>query len=153
IPKNLHFRTLNPRVRLEETALELANEPRAWPRTNAPRFAAVSSFGLSGTNAHAVLEEAPVTPERAPSSERVAEVVVVSAKTAPPLAARADDLAKHVRAHAGVALADLAFSSATGRTAMDHRMAVAVASHDALAAALECAARGEAVDGLVRGTT
>ncbi|MGB1015991.1 MAG: type I polyketide synthase, partial [Nannocystaceae bacterium] len=59
IPKNLNFQTLSPRVRLAGSSLEVASQARPWPRTDTPRLAGVSSFGLSGTNAHAILEEAP----------------------------------------------------------------------------------------------
>ena len=59
IPANLHFETLNPNIMLAGTRLELAGNPRPWPRRDRPRYAAVSSFGWSGTNVHMVLEEAP----------------------------------------------------------------------------------------------
>ncbi len=63
IPRNLNFDRLNPQVRLAKgSRLQLATEPALWPRGPQPRFAAVSSFGLGGTNAHVVLEEAPVLP-------------------------------------------------------------------------------------------
>ncbi|WAS99596.1 type I polyketide synthase [Nannocystis poenicansa] len=74
IPQNLHFRTLNPRVRLAGSALALASEPIAWPRGERPRLAGVSSFGMSGTNAHVILEEAP---------ESVARGQEMSSRTGP----------------------------------------------------------------------
>src|SRR6185437_15709427 len=57
IPGNLHFRTLNPRIELRGTRLELATERRAWAPASGRRIAGVSSFGMSGTNAHVVLED------------------------------------------------------------------------------------------------
>ena len=69
IPRNLNFDRLNPQIRLAESSrLQLATEPTPWPRGPQPRFGVVSSFGLGGTNAHVVLEEAPVLP-------RIAETV------------------------------------------------------------------------------
>ncbi len=66
IPRNLNFDRLNPQIRFGiESRLQLATEPRKWPRGAQPRFAAVSSFGLGGTNAHVVLEEAPILPRTA----------------------------------------------------------------------------------------
>nr|ALD82523.1 polyketide synthase [Nannocystis sp. MB1016] len=59
IPPNLHYRATNPRIRLEDSALALATAPTPWPRAGRPRLAGVSAFGLSGTNAHVILEEAP----------------------------------------------------------------------------------------------
>jgi acyl transferase domain-containing protein/NADPH:quinone reductase-like Zn-dependent oxidoreductase len=72
IPRNLNFKRLNPQIHpAQESRLRIAAEALAWPRTSRPRFAAVSSFGLGGTNAHVVLEEAPLLPSmRGPSGER-----------------------------------------------------------------------------------
>ncbi len=59
IPPHLHFRTLNPRISLDEAGAVVPTVLTPWPRGAAPRIAGVSSFGMSGTNAHVVLEEAP----------------------------------------------------------------------------------------------
>ena len=68
IPPNLHFRRLNPHIQLEGTRLVIADHTVPWPRGPVPRLAGVSSFGFGGTNAHTVLEEAPLcqTAQRAP---------------------------------------------------------------------------------------
>jgi len=69
IPRNLNFDRLNPQIRLGVgSRLKPATEPGTWPRGAQPRFAAVSSFGLGGTNAHVVLEEAPILPQTAQSA-------------------------------------------------------------------------------------
>jgi len=73
IPRNLHFRTRNPRVRIEGTALTLATEATEWPRGAMPRVAGVSAFGMSGTNVHVVLEEAPEALGRAASVSTVTQ--------------------------------------------------------------------------------
>ena len=151
IPKNLNFRTLNPRIRLEETALALATEPVPWPRTDQPRFAGVSSFGLSGTNVHVVLEEAPQLKLRREAPERSAELVVLSAKSASALDAQAKRLRQHLDAHPSLGLSDVAFSLATTRSPMDHRLAVTATSRDALRAALDAAAEGQTPVGAARG--
>src|SRR5262249_36256676 len=59
IPKNLHFRALNPRIDLSGTPFVIPVESVAWPAQGKPRLAGVSSFGISGTNAHVILAEAP----------------------------------------------------------------------------------------------
>ena len=59
IPPNLHLRQVNPRITLEGSRFFLPTELVPWPAGDAPRMAALSSFGLSGTNAHVVVEEAP----------------------------------------------------------------------------------------------
>jgi NADPH:quinone reductase-like Zn-dependent oxidoreductase/3-oxoacyl-(acyl-carrier-protein) synthase/acyl carrier protein len=62
IPKNLHFHKLNPQILLEGSRLSIATAPVPWPRGAQPRVAGISSFGLGGTNAHVIVEEAPLLP-------------------------------------------------------------------------------------------
>ncbi len=151
IPRNLHLRTPNPRVRLEGTALTLATEVLPWPRTDRPRFAGVSSFGLSGTNAHVVLQEAPLPKEMPLAKPRPAEMFVLSAKTERALDAAAGRLSTHLRAHPELELVDVAFSLATTRSAFAHRLAVTAATRDELLAVLDEAAAGRTPRGAVRG--
>jgi epothilone polyketide synthase D len=151
IPRNLNFRALNPRIRLDGTALQVAAESVPWPRTAQPRLAGVSSFGLSGTNAHIVLEEAPAPEARAAAPERAAELLVISAKSEGSLHAQATRLAEHLQAHAEVDLGDMAFSLAGTRSPMEYRLAVSGSSREAIRAALEAAGRGETPAGVVRG--
>jgi epothilone polyketide synthase D len=150
IPRNLNFRTLNPRIRLEGTALALATESTPWPRTERPRFAGVSSFGLSGTNAHVVLEEAPFIATRAAMPERAAELLVLSGRTEKAVNAQAAQLCAHLRIHPELAMGDVAFSLATTRSAMEHRLTAVASSRDGLIATLEAAGRGESPVGTAR---
>jgi NADPH:quinone reductase-like Zn-dependent oxidoreductase/3-oxoacyl-(acyl-carrier-protein) synthase/NADP-dependent 3-hydroxy acid dehydrogenase YdfG/acyl carrier protein len=62
IPKNLHFQKLNPQIVLDGSRLAVAAEPVPWPRGTRPRVAGISGFGISGTNAHIIVEEAPLLP-------------------------------------------------------------------------------------------
>ena len=78
IPKTLHAETLNPHIPWAELPVKVASEAMPWPRNGHPRFAAVSSFGLSGTNAHVVLEEAPEANARPSAPTRSSELVVLS---------------------------------------------------------------------------
>jgi acyl transferase domain-containing protein len=92
IPPNLHFAELNPLISLEGTRLQIPTALRAWPRGVAGRFAGVSSFGFGGTNAHVVLEEAPVLPAAVvadgtpENSEAPAYVLPISARDTSALA-------------------------------------------------------------------
>nr|ADB12491.1 EpoD [Sorangium cellulosum] len=150
IPRNLNFRTLNPRLRLEGSALALATEPVPWPRTDRPRFAGVSSFGMSGTNAHVVLEEAPAVELGPAAPERSAELLVLSGKSEGALDAQAARLREHLDMHPELGLGDVAFSLATTRSAMTHRLAVAVTSREGLLAALSAVAQGQTPAGAAR---
>jgi NADPH:quinone reductase-like Zn-dependent oxidoreductase/3-oxoacyl-(acyl-carrier-protein) synthase/acyl carrier protein len=62
IPKNLHFQKLNPQIALDGSRLVVAAQPVPWPRGTRPRVAGISGFGISGTNAHIIVEEAPLLP-------------------------------------------------------------------------------------------
>ncbi len=151
IPRNLHLQTANPRLRLDGTSLALATEPVPWPRGDRRRFAGVSAFGISGTNAHVILEEAP-SRELAPAAPaRSAELFVLSARSEAALDAQAARLHAHLEAHPELSLADVAFSLATRRSPMSHRLAVAATSREALKEALRAAARGETRPGCARG--
>ncbi len=118
LPKTLHVETPLP----ELADLQLLREAEDWPETGRPRRAAVSSFGISGTNAHLVVEQAPADSPVPSTSDAPAPVPwVVSARSAQALTARLDDLRSHVLAHPELSPADVGFSLATGRSAMRHR--------------------------------
>ncbi|MEV5576907.1 type I polyketide synthase [Spirillospora sp. NPDC052269] len=111
-------------------AVELVTETAAWPETGRPRRAAVSSFGISGTNAHVIIEESPV-PAPAPEREPFVGVVpwVVSAKSEAALDAQVERLRAFAGEQAPEAV-DVAVSLLE-RTAFDHR-AVLLASADGI---------------------
>ncbi len=104
IPPQPGIEELNPRLDLPNSPFKITQRPIEWPESPLhPRRAAVSSFGFGGTNAHVLLEEGP----RPQPTTDAAQLVVVSAPTAPLLAAHLDALAGEVETH-GYALADVA---------------------------------------------
>src|SRR5262249_35566293 len=115
-----------------------------------PRFAGVSSFGVSGTNAHVVLEEAPVKAPAPPAPSQSAELFALSAKTTGALDAQAARLLEHVAAHPELSLRDVAFSLAMTRGHLQYRLSVAATSREALREALSAAARGQTPAGAAR---
>ncbi|MFD7507585.1 type I polyketide synthase, partial [Streptomyces sp. NPDC059850] len=129
LPKTLHVDEPSPQVDWSAGAVELLTEAREWPEVDRPRRAAVSSFGISGTNAHVVLES--VEDEAAEPAVSDGPVpLVVSAKTADALGAQAERLGAYLEAHPGVGLADVAFSLASSRARFDHRAVVVAESVD-----------------------
>jgi acyl transferase domain-containing protein/acyl carrier protein len=137
IPRHLHFRTLNPRISLEGTSLAIPTRTTAWPRGEKPRFAGVSSFGMSGTNAHVILGEAP---ERAPASgraHRVQHVLTLSATSHEALREHARQGASFLERRADLELADICHTAKAGRAHFEHRLAVLGDSRGALKQKLE----------------
>src|SRR6185436_9686925 len=105
-----------------------------WPSDGSPRRAGVSAFGIGGTNAHVVLEEAPAGEPSGPSRE--AQLLVLSARTETALEAVTDNLARHLGEHPHLPLADVAFTLHTGRKVFGHRRTVVAASAEEAAALL-----------------
>ncbi|MEU5950633.1 type I polyketide synthase, partial [Micromonospora sp. NPDC047465] len=153
LPRTLHVDEPTPHVDWSAGAVELLTEARPWPETGRPRRAAVSSFGVSGTNAHVIVEEPP--------AEIVDGEVVEPA--APPLvpvllSARGDGLARQAHRWADrfaapdrPRLVDAGWTSLTARAALEHRAVLLAADHDELTAGLRALAAGEPTDAVVTG--
>ncbi|MFD9545697.1 type I polyketide synthase, partial [Streptomyces sp. NPDC060022] len=144
MPATLHVDEPSPQVDWSAGAVELLTEARPWPEAERPRRAAVSSFGISGTNAHVILEQAPESVEREPVTEpsviRPGLVPwVVSAKSEPALRAQAERLRAFVAERPELDPVDVGWSLATTRAALEHRVVLA-SGGDVLAA-------GATVDG------
>ncbi|MCX2954721.1 type I polyketide synthase [Lentzea sp. NEAU-D7] len=120
LPKTLHVAEPSPHVDWAGGAVELLTEARPWPE--GARRAAVSSFGISGTNAHVVLEHGPEPEQRVRQEQQVP--FLLSAKTPQALTAQARRLRDHLASHPDLDPADVAFTLATGRGHFDHRAAV-----------------------------
>ncbi|MCV7091014.1 type I polyketide synthase, partial [Mycobacterium interjectum] len=110
IPPNLHFSQWNPAIDPSPTRFFVPLEKVAWPSNSGPRRAAVSSFGLGGTNAHVVVEQGQeLAPVVGGGSDGGVSVLVVSGKTSQRVAATASVLAEWMQgAGAGVGLAQVA---------------------------------------------
>ncbi|MFG2877699.1 type I polyketide synthase [Streptomyces sp. NPDC048337] len=142
LPRTLHIDEPTPMVDWESGAVELLREARTWPQTGAPRRAAVSSFGVSGTNAHVILErphtEQAVADEPAPASLPVVPWVV-SGRTADALRGQLARLGQWAEADAGLRPVDVGLSLASGRAALEYRAVVTGADRPELLAALASA--------------
>jgi acyl transferase domain-containing protein len=147
IPPHLHFRKLNPNITLEGTGFVIPTQPLPWPRGNEPRFAAVSSFGLGGTNAHVILEEGPA-PLAPAEVARPTQVLALSAKSPRALSALAERYAQHLEAHPEQSLVDVCHTANVGREVFAHRLAAVSSSSAALKEKLERFARGEQAEGV-----
>ena len=142
IPPHLHFHQPNPLIAWDELPIKVVTERTAWPTER--RVAGVSSFGLSGTNAHVILESAPAAAEQAlASDEKPYHVLCLSAKTAEALADLADRYVDHL-AVTSDSLRDLCFSANAGRTHFPYRLASVAASSQEMAENLRAAHTSQA---------
>ncbi|MFY0567872.1 MupA/Atu3671 family FMN-dependent luciferase-like monooxygenase [Archangium lansingense] len=146
IPASLHFERPNPAIDFASSPFFVASERRPWARGEQPRFAGVSSFGIGGTNAHAILAEATLSASR--PSARPRQLVTLSARTATALEAVTRELAAHLEAHPRVDLADLAFTRNVGRKAFEHRRSIVAADVPSLLARLKAPPAAQAIASL-----
>ncbi|WP_406330723.1 type I polyketide synthase [Streptomyces sp. NBC_00203] len=147
LPKTLHADVPSPHVDWSVGAVELLTEQREWPGTGRPRRAGVSAFGVSGTNAHVVLEQAPATEAADAASAPIGTVLsalplVVTAKTDAALKAQAVLLLERLRGESAPELLDVAYSLATTRAALDRRAVVVGSGGEELVSGLEALASG-----------
>jgi pimaricinolide synthase PimS1 len=155
LPRTLHVDEPSPNIRWESGNVRLLSEPRPWGRGDRPRRAGVSAFGISGTNAHVILEEPPAPEESevpakgSPDPAPRALPVVLSARTAPALRAQAERLLGFLAARPGAALADVGHSLATTRAALPHRAIALADDRDGLERALRAVVEEGTAPGLV----
>ncbi|MEU1806789.1 type I polyketide synthase, partial [Streptomyces sp. NPDC019937] len=145
LPKTLYADEPTSRVDWESGAVRLLTEAREWPSGDRPRRAGISSFGISGTNAHVILEEAPQAAPAAveePSAELPIVPWVLSGRTAQAVRAQAGRLAALLDAGYGSPL-DIGFSLGTTRATLEHRAVVLGGHLDALRSGVTAFADGD----------
>lgn len=128
IPPSLHYHTANPQLDLDQTGFSVNTELTEWPQQHPVRRAAVSSFGLGGTNAHVILEQAPPLPPT--SSSRQWQLLPLSAVTDTALTHITGDLANHLQENANLPLADVAYTLQLGRKPFLRRRIVLCTNHE-----------------------
>ncbi|MCK9930787.1 type I polyketide synthase, partial [Frankia sp. Mgl5] len=137
LPATLHVTAPTSEVDWSEGGVELLTAAREWPEVGRPRRAAVSSFGVSGTNAHVIIEQAE--DDRSDDRPQPAGTVVpwvVSGNTSEAVRIQADRLASHVSKNPELSPLDVAFSLATGRAGLAYRAAVVTADREEALAGL-----------------
>jgi polyketide synthase 5 len=148
VPRNLHFTQLTDKLASIDTKLFVPQEPLSWTTNgNHPRRAAVSSYGISGTNVHGVLEQVPepAAQQRIPNDPEIAAPLLFPLSSTSPdeLRRTAGRLADWVLAHDDVALKDLAYTLARRRAHRSVRTAVVAGDRAGLVTALRTVADGE----------
>jgi acyl transferase domain-containing protein len=137
IPPTLHLREPNPRLKLTGGPFYVNTEVAPWPAANGrPRRGAVSSFGLGGTNAHVIVEEAPQRTAEAAPADGHEHLLVLSAGSASALEAATGRLCDHLRGRPEQSLGDVALTLQLGRKSFSHRRMLVCAGTDEAIGAL-----------------
>ncbi|WP_420800532.1 type I polyketide synthase [Micromonospora chalcea] len=172
MPETLHIDEPSPHVDWTAGAVSLLTESKPWPELDRPRRGGVSSFGVSGTNAHVILEEyRPRVAEAATADGRQADgtdaveparrpglvasdvtLWPVSARSRTALGGQAARLADFLRRRGEIDPAAVGWSLATTRSTFDHRAAVVGSTADELLAGVDALAAGQPAGNLVTGT-
>lgn len=137
IPPSLNFKSPNPNIDFASTPFVPLHELLDWRHDSGPRRAGVSAFGVGGTNAHVVLEEAP--PQQPSDEARGPQLLLLSARTPAALTSAAQQLTSHLQRNPEVNLADVAYTLRVGRKAFPHRAALVAEAPGQAVAAFESA--------------
>ena len=143
---------VEPATDLAGLGLVVNTTSTPWPAGDRPRRAAVSSFGMGGTNAHLIVEEPPARPA-APVAPVGPVAWVLTARSGRALTDQAARLLRHLASHADCPIADVAWSLATTRTHFEHRAVILGADRDTLTAGLAGLATGRPGPDVVTGQT
>ncbi|MFF2549464.1 beta-ketoacyl synthase N-terminal-like domain-containing protein [Nocardia sp. NPDC058058] len=154
VPPTLHVDEPSPHVDWSAGHIRLVTDAQPWPEHGRPRRAGISSFGISGTNAHVIVEYDPdLTESVAVQPDRSDElsVCVLSGKTGPALRGQARQLLAACEGDPGTGVVDIGLSTATTRAAFDHRAALVVGSRAELVAGLAMLAEGTFASAAITG--
>ena len=150
IPANLHLREKHEAIRWDELHVEVPTAARDWP-AGAPLYAGVSSFGITGTNAHAVVAAAPRRTEETAEETPMPRVIAVSGASPEALNAAASNLRAFLHENATIPLSDISYTTTVRRDHHAHRLALVAETVDEVVAALDAHAAGEATASISTG--
>jgi len=128
IPPHLHFKQPNPHINWDKLPIAVPTEPTPWSTGKKRRLAGVSSFGISGTNAYVILEEAPIREPQPATAERSGHLLTLSAKTEEALKELAKSYEQYLTEKPDLDLGDVCFTAYTGRSHFEHRLSVVASS-------------------------
>ncbi|MEO1430398.1 MAG: SDR family NAD(P)-dependent oxidoreductase [Cyanobacteria bacterium J06633_8] len=134
IPPSLHFEEPSPNIDFANSPFYVNTALSEWNSNGNPRRAGVSSFGIGGTNAHVILEEAPLLPPSGDSRKQ--HLLLISAKSISALEQATANLGKHLEENPDTNLADVAYTLSCGRRAFKHRRMLVCQSTESAAIAL-----------------
>lgn len=142
IPANLHFQKLNPHIDFAGMPFQIPTDNVPWSARAGKRIAGISSFGISGTNAHLVVEEAPAPKDKTEQPERPLHLLALSAKHADGLDMLAGAYQQYLATGPKDAFADICYTANTGRAQFPQRMVAMAASSQQAAELLKAGQPG-----------
>jgi acyl transferase domain-containing protein/NADPH:quinone reductase-like Zn-dependent oxidoreductase/acyl carrier protein len=151
IPQHLHFQKPSPHIPWDRLPVRVTSERQPWHPLHGKRIGGVSSFGFSGTNAHVVLEEAPIVSPKTSRTERPLHLLTLSARTEPALSTLIERYAQRWQTGEQPVLADLCHTANVGRAHLAYRLALTGADAEAMAGKLRESRSGNPFPGIVRG--
>lgn len=157
IPQNINLQTLNPALKIDNLAIRVAPENCLWKRSEGQvRRVGINSFGMSGTNAHVILEEPPVAPAHTlepEKHERPKHVLCLSAKTEGALRGLVNRYINYLADPDGPSLANICYSSVSARARFDHRLSVVASTKEEAVERLKAFISGQKTGGVSKGFT
>jgi len=147
----INFSEPNPQIDFPNSPFYVNTELKPWDTNGASRRAGVSSFGIGGTNAHVILEEAPVLDSPKPDVDRPFHLLSLSAKSAKALNEMAKQYREHLASNSISSIADVCFTANVGREHHKHRLALVADDRTQMGELLAAFAAGKEPDGLFTG--
>ena len=158
IPPHLHFKEPNPHIPWQKLPIRVATELTPWESRETRRKAGVSSFGMSGTNVHVILEEAPlpvISQQLTVDSNRIRErahhILTLSAKNENALKDLVNSYQNHLEIYPDLDLEDICFSANVGRAHFNHRLAIITSDKQELINKLALINSQEEIKGVLKG--
>jgi amino acid adenylation domain-containing protein/non-ribosomal peptide synthase protein (TIGR01720 family) len=152
LPPSLNFERPNPYIPFDTSPFVVNNQLQQWESTT-PRRAGISSFGMGGTNAHVVVEEAPTLQEIQNQVDRSHHLLMLSAKSEKALAELVDRYHQLLTDRPDLSLADLCFTANTGRVQFNERLGIVTDSIKHLTAQLTAYQQQQQTSNIYRGSS
>ncbi|MEM6401843.1 MAG: type I polyketide synthase, partial [Cyanobacteria bacterium P01_D01_bin.116] len=166
IPPHLHFKQPNPHIPWQKLPIRVPTQLTPWEPTETGRLAGISSFGMSGTNVHIILEEAPCKDKGHSRSvsvghkskvkgedfnQRSHHILTLSAKSEPALKELVQKYEEFLRNDSNASIEDICFTANTGRSHFEHRLAIVASDKQELIDKLASISVQEEINGVFKG--
>ena len=151
IPANLHFDNPSSHIPWDQLPITIPVQSMPWPQKDGPSLAGVSAFGFSGTNAHLIVEQAPVQEHEAEIEKLPLQLLTITAKNEAALNELAKRYETYIDSQSESTLSDVCYTSNVGRSHLDHRLAVLSDSLNTAKDRLSAFCSGKEADGVIAG--